>query len=124
MKKALKNKKTLKRLDRVEALLSKVIDHVADELGVRDLLESARSSVGLAKAKAKPVAKKAKPPAKKAKSRAKAKSAAKTIAPLKAKTSKRKSKSSKTARSAKRLRKATTEDSMRVESPTEDVAAV
>ena len=116
MKKALKNKKTLKRLVRVEALLSKVIDHVADELGIRDLLESARSSVGLAKAKAKPVSKKGKPAVKKAKSRAKAKSAAIT--------SKRKSKSSKSARSAKRLRKATADDSMRIESPADDAAAV
>jgi len=47
-------KKTLKRLDRVEALLSKVIDHLAkDEKEVRVLLDSARTSVARAGLKAK-----------------------------------------------------------------------
>jgi hypothetical protein len=62
MKKVLKKKKTLKKLDRVEALLSKVIDrYPADELGVREWLESARSSVGRAQAKVKLVTRKSKP---------------------------------------------------------------
>jgi hypothetical protein len=47
-------KKALKRLDRVDTLLSKVIDHVAkDEKEVRELLDSARTSVVRASVKAK-----------------------------------------------------------------------
>jgi len=94
MKKALKTKKTLKRLDRVDALLSKIIDqYPADELGVRELLESARSSVGRAKAKAKPLGKKVK-------FGLKAKSAARAKPPVKAKTS-RKAKSARSRAIAK-----------------------
>ena len=49
-----KTKKALKRLDRVEALLSKVIDQYAtDDKEVRGLLDSARASVVRAKVKAK-----------------------------------------------------------------------
>lgn len=83
-KKALKTKKTLKRLDRVEVLLSKVIDqYPADELGMRELLDSARTSVTRAKAKAKPAARAES--AGTAKTRVKAKSAARKKAPAKAK---------------------------------------
>lgn len=47
-------RKTLKKLDRVEALLSKVIDYVAkDEEEVRALLDSARASIARASVKAK-----------------------------------------------------------------------
>jgi hypothetical protein len=115
MKKALKTKKALKRLDRVEALLSKVIDHVADELGVRDLLEAARSSVGRARAKAKPLAKNVK-------SQPKPKSAVKAKAPVKAKTS-RKARSARSGGTAKRLRAATAEDANSSQSPAEEMAA-
>jgi hypothetical protein len=53
-RKAVKTKKALKRLDRVEALLSKVIDQYAtDEREVRELLESARASVARARVKVK-----------------------------------------------------------------------
>jgi hypothetical protein len=83
-KRVLKTKKAFKRLDRVEALLSKVIDqYPADELGVRELLDSAKASVTRAKAKAKPAARAVFPG--KAKSRVKAKSAPRK-APTKAKT--------------------------------------
>ena len=118
MKKALKTKKALKRLDRVDALLSKVIDQdAADELGIRDLLESARSSVGSAKLKAKPAAAKAKSPAKKTKAKAKGKSAVKVV---KAKASAK----SKRSRKAKGVRAATAADAMRAESGAEDLAVV
>jgi hypothetical protein len=118
MKKALKTKKTLKRLDRVDTLLSKIIDqYPADELGVRELLESARSSVSRAKAKAKPLAKKVKPAAK-------AKSAARAKAPLRAKTSRKKAKSARPGGTAKGLRKAITEDAISTQSPAEEMAAV
>jgi hypothetical protein len=57
-KKPRKTKKALNRLDRVEALLSKVLEqYPADELGVGDLLNAARVSVALARAQAKPTSK-------------------------------------------------------------------
>jgi len=84
-KKALKIKKALKRLDRVEVLLSKVIDqYPADELGVRELLDSARASVGSATAKAKSGARAVSPG--RTKTDVKVKSAARKKAPAKAKT--------------------------------------
>ena len=85
LKTKLKTKKTFKRLDRVEVLLSKVIDqYPEDELGMRELLDSARTSVTRAKAKAKPAAARAES-AGRAKTRVKAKSAARKKAPTKAK---------------------------------------
>jgi hypothetical protein len=76
-KKVLKTKKALKRLDRVEVLLSKLIDqYPEDELGMRESLDSARTSVRRAKAKAKPG---------KEKPRVNAKTAARKKAPTKAK---------------------------------------
>ena len=87
-KKVLKIKKTLKRLGRVEALLSKVIDqYPADELGVRELLDSARTSVSRATAKATPAARSVSPG--KAKTRVKAKSTARKKSPTKANTGRR-----------------------------------
>jgi hypothetical protein len=87
-KKALKIKKALKRLDRVEVLLSKVIDqYPEDELGVREFLDSARTSVGRAKAKATPAARSVSPG--KVKSRVKAKSATRKKSPTKANTGRR-----------------------------------
>jgi hypothetical protein len=57
-KRVVKTKKALKRLDRVEALLSKVIDQYAsDDSKVRELLTSARDSVVRAKVEAKAPAK-------------------------------------------------------------------
>ena len=83
-KKTLKIKKALKRLDRAEVLLSKVIDqYPADELGVRELLDSARTSVSRAKAKAQPATRSVSPG--KVKTRVKAKSATRRKAPTKAK---------------------------------------
>ncbi len=117
MKKALKTKKALKRLDRVDALLSKVIDQdAADELGIRELLESARSSIGRAKVKAKPLAGKVKSSAKKAKAKAKGKSAIKVVKEKPPAKSKR-------SRKAKGVRAATA-DAMRAESAAEDLAVV
>jgi hypothetical protein len=56
--KVVKTKKALKRLDRVEALLSKVIAQFAGyEKGVRELLDSAKASVVIARGKAKASAK-------------------------------------------------------------------
>jgi hypothetical protein len=120
MKKALKTKKALKRLDRVDALLSKVIDQdAADELGIRELLESARASVGRAQVKAKPLAGKAKSPAKKAKAKAKAK-AKSAVKVVKAKAPGK----SKRSRKAKGVRAATAKAAMRAESSAEDLAVV
>jgi len=53
-KKVPKTKKALRKLDRVADLLARVIEqYPADELGVRELLDSARASVIQAKVKAK-----------------------------------------------------------------------
>jgi hypothetical protein len=91
-KKPLKTKKAVKRLDRVEALLSKVIgQYAADELGVHELLDSARASVVRAIAKAKLLAKAQ--PAAKAKARIKAKSGTKAKASLVKKRAPRKAES-------------------------------
>jgi hypothetical protein len=91
MKKVLKTKKVLRRLGRVEVLLSKVIgQYAADERGIRKMLESARASVKRATAKAKPLA-------------GKGKSATTTKAPVAAKTS-RKTKSRGSGGTAKELR--------------------
>ena len=85
MKKALKTKKALKRLDRIEVLLSKVIDqYPADELGVRELLDAARASVSRAKAKAKPGARAVSPG--RTKADVKAKSTERKKVPSRAKT--------------------------------------
>ena len=84
-KKTLKIKKAFKRLDRAEVLLSKVIDqYPADELGVRELLDSARTSVSRAKAKAQPAMRAVS--SGRAKPSVKAKSGTRKKAPTKAKT--------------------------------------
>jgi hypothetical protein len=107
-RRVVKTKKALKRLDRIEALLSKVIHQYAtDEGEVRELLDSARASVVRAKVKAKAPAK-VKPLAR-AKSSAKAKSLRSAGVPegtrLKAQKNKKNDQTTKGKRRRKRIPK-------------------
>jgi Holliday junction resolvasome RuvABC endonuclease subunit len=114
-KKTIKPKKALKRLTRIKELLSKVIDQYAPDGGVvLELLDSAKTSIVNATARATSLAKA---------SSASAKAPAKSKSPAKAKAKTKTAGSAKKSRTKAQRKKAQKEERVSRELPDVEVAA-